>query len=200
MERYKKLLKHNDMTIFKRLFRRKEKPERLTFTDSRDGKVYEITQVGDQIWMAENLAYKPDQGNYWAVDNKERKVKKHKYGYGYLYDWETATKVCPQGWCLPSKEDFEILFETLGVPIPNDYLGLIELELFIGAYGYKSTELGAVAQFWSSTIDKRYESGRPWSEAIGEAWSMYRSKTYVRAGISLSYMTEGQFVRCIKNI
>ena len=38
--------------------------------------------------MAENLAYKPDQGNFWAYGDDTSNVAI----CGYLYDWETAKK------------------------------------------------------------------------------------------------------------
>jgi uncharacterized protein (TIGR02145 family) len=79
-------------------------------TDSRDGKKYKTIQIGDQNIMAENLAFKPDNGNYWAYDNNPANVKI----YGYLYNWETAIKVCPDGWHLPSKSEWIKLTDYLG--------------------------------------------------------------------------------------
>ena len=81
-----------------------------TFTDTRDGKVYRTVKIGEQVWMAENLAYKPSSGNYWAYDNKADNIAV----YGYLYDWETAKKVCPTGWHLPSDAEWTELTDYLG--------------------------------------------------------------------------------------
>lgn len=80
------------------------------FTDPRDKKKYKTVKIGDQIWFAENLAYKPVKGNYWAYGNKPKNATK----YGYLYDWETAKKVSPLGWHLPGDEEWTILIDNLG--------------------------------------------------------------------------------------
>jgi uncharacterized protein (TIGR02145 family) len=79
------------------------------FTDSRDGKTYKTVEIGNQTWMAENLAYKAT-GGCWAYDNSESNVAI----YGYLYDWETAKNACPQGWHLPSDSEWTILTNYLG--------------------------------------------------------------------------------------
>ena len=81
-----------------------------TFKDSRDGKVYKIVKIGTQTWIAENLAYAPTSGNYWAYDNDDANVEI----YGYLYDWQTALNVCPAGWHLPSDEEWTELTDYLG--------------------------------------------------------------------------------------
>ena len=81
-----------------------------TFTDSRDGNVYKTVTIGNQVWMAENLAYKPSSGNYWAYNDNTANVAV----YGYLYDWETAKKVCPTGWHLPTDAEWTQLTDYLG--------------------------------------------------------------------------------------
>lgn len=80
-----------------------------TFTDSRDGKTYKTVKIGTQTWMAENLAYKVNNG-CWAYDNKQSNVTT----YGYLYNWETAKDVCPSGWHLPSDAEWTTLTDYLG--------------------------------------------------------------------------------------
>jgi len=79
-----------------------------TFTDSRDGKKYKTVKIGNQIWMAENLNFDaPDSKCY---DNSQENCAK----YGRLYNWETAMKICPNGWHLPSYEEWTTLTDFVG--------------------------------------------------------------------------------------
>ena len=83
--------------------------EMATFTDTRDGKAYNIVEIGNQTWMAENFAYKPSDG-FWAYNNDESKVSI----YGYLYTLETARSICPDGWHFPTIDEWNELVDYLG--------------------------------------------------------------------------------------
>jgi uncharacterized protein (TIGR02145 family) len=80
-----------------------------TFKDSRDGKTYKTVKIGTQTWMANNLAFKASSGCF-AYDNNKNNVVL----YGYLYNWETAKKVCPTGWHLPSMAEWTTLADYAG--------------------------------------------------------------------------------------
>ncbi len=79
------------------------------FIDKRDGKKYKWVKIGEQIWMAENLKYRTNNGCIPPIGKDKKAIK-----LGYLYDGNTAQIVCPKGWHLPSKSEFESLSSFLG--------------------------------------------------------------------------------------
>ena len=96
-----------------------------TFTDARDGKTYKWVQIGSQMWMSENLAYIPyvcmpsDSGGIWVLDyygqNVSEAILTQEYqSFGCLYNWEMANSIAPEGWHLPTKEEWNLLFNYVG--------------------------------------------------------------------------------------
>jgi len=96
-----------------------------------NGNCYSTVQIGDQLWMAENLkvthynngdsiSYPSnadfgsfDEGQYGVYDNDPSNADV----YGNLYNWPVTVDdrgVCPEGWHVPSDEEYTILTDYLG--------------------------------------------------------------------------------------
>jgi len=86
-----------------------------SFTDDRDGRSYTVVQIGEQLWMAENLNYamanRDESSSSFCPEGDSRKCKE----YGRLYTWEAAQSACPAGWRLPNRDDFNGLVAAAGV-------------------------------------------------------------------------------------
>jgi uncharacterized protein (TIGR02145 family) len=69
------------------------------------GREYEAVLIGEQTWMAENLKLAAE-GSVCYEDDCET--------YGRLYDLETAKGVCPDGWHLPTRDEWSLLSDHIG--------------------------------------------------------------------------------------
>ena len=78
----------------------------FTFTDSRDGKEYWCTTIGDRDWFRENLACSGTGYPYDGSDHLEQLL-------GNYYSWNEAQAACPEGWRLPTSEDWGALAKEL---------------------------------------------------------------------------------------
>ena len=105
-----------------------------TLKDLRDNQIYRTATIGTQTWMAENLNFETEKS--FCYDDVSRNCAK----YGRLYTWAEAMDsvgtwsmngkgcgytvmcsptypvrgVCPKGWHLPTKEEWDTLFTAVG--------------------------------------------------------------------------------------
>ena len=105
-----------------------------SLVDSRDNQTYKTVQIGDQVWMAQNLNYASEGSSCFNDTAAYCEL------FGRLYYWSSAMDstgtwsdngkgcgfkknctptypvrgVCPEGWHLPSAEEFQTLVATVG--------------------------------------------------------------------------------------
>ena len=109
--------------------------------DSRDGQVYRIVTIGSQTWMAENLNYynKDDatlNGRSWVYNSEDDDKIDWYFGESdRFYAWAAAVGraekdcgygnvcnlgkgviqgICPDGWHLPTYDEWGTLFTNVG--------------------------------------------------------------------------------------
>lgn len=156
--------------------------------DERDGQTYKTVKIGDQWWMAENLNFETD--NSFCYNDSASYCEK----YGRLYTWAAAMDsvgtwsangkdcgnevecsptypvrgVCPEGWRLPSEDDWDTLIDVVGGQSVagaklkstsgwngsgngTDAFGLSVLPAGVVSYDGDYGSEGYSAGFWSST-------------------------------------------------
>ena len=155
------------------------------FTDSRDGNVYRVVQVGAQVWMLDNLAFVgnkdyPLAGETFCKDDCDGLQ-------GVLYTYTAAMNndkcanqrcnsrdslvqgACPEGWALPTTREWNYLKEHL-----KDTSAFFANPTGEWGRDWKDDD---ISRFWTSTeanADGAYEfyynyviSNQPYSKSMG---------------------------------
>ena len=183
--------------------------------DPRDNKTYKTVKIGSQIWMAENLDYADSvktaslKGNNWCYDNLPAQCE----NYGRFYTWEAAMdSVCPPGWHLPSREDWETLIVTVDGTITEyqpintagaklkSTCGWINKYNGTDMYGFTALPAGDISSEGES-YDIRYYA-KFWSSTgldDASAYNMDIEFLYDSGYIDDSEMGKGYSVRCLKD-
>lgn len=103
----------------------------ITSVEDKDGNVYNTVEIGDQCWLKENLKVgSMISGSNQMLDNNV--IEKYCFNnlpenceiYGALYQWDEVMQyqpeaiqgICPDGWHVPTNEEWSTLVEFLGGP------------------------------------------------------------------------------------
>jgi len=163
--------------------------QRIMKQDSLEGATqdYKVIKMDSQIWTAQNLNEIPKSGDWWCYGGKEAPFTERCSAYGKLYDWEAAKSVCPDGWKLPSKDDYEILSDwdadrLRATSVWDATFGGLRYEDEIRGYAFLDKE----GYWWSST------------EHGNRAYYFRLEKAGVKLFKNDAEKTRGFSVRCIK--
>lgn len=176
-----------------------------TFTDPRDGQTYKTVKIGSQIWMAENLNY--EFADSYCVDGDRENLKK----YGRLYTYKSAKVARPDGWHIPSKEEWDELEKFVAKTLlrgDKDYVGYALKSKDGWKNGGKGTDavgfgaLPAGLRYGDGTFVNVLEGAYFWSATENGADFAYgRNLNYDGTVLCTrgSYKDDALSVRCVKD-
>lgn len=192
-----------------------------------DGNEYDTVVIGTQVWLAEDLkTTKYNNGvsiplvtdnNQWSSMssaafcwyNNDPSVKEN---YGGLYNWwaVNVSFLCPIGYHVPKKEEWETLINYLGgEETAGDKLKATGTQFWsTGNHATNETGFTAMPGGWCSPNDGTFASlgwsGSWWSSSPGlDDYSSWRVDMYASwSGAYLMGLSKkaGFSVRCIKDI
>jgi len=178
-----------------------------SFTDARNDEVYKTVEIGDQIWMAENLRSFSNDPNEVSYCN-----------YGKLYEDSHLNESCPEGWHLPDTTEWQTLIDFLG---GNNYAGGKLKE--VGNTHWESpnkgatnscgfTALGAGSANYLNGLKDRKKSAEFWTSTLYSDEYGFSGSSYYYVSLSNNNESvyfdnssdnfedfERKSIRCIKN-
>jgi len=190
------------------------------------GKTYNTIKIGDQCWMRENLDagtmvnFGEPSGDNGVIEKFCRNNNPQNCEvYGGLYTWdemmqytldESTQGICPDGWHLPTKNDFQELISHIGL---NWESGGALKEM--GTEHWKAPNTGATnhsgftllpstsgsdynkeAKIWST---RRDDSWYPWDEVKAIALTVHFDFNHYHLDGEFYLDSQTGSVRCIKN-
>jgi uncharacterized protein (TIGR02145 family) len=191
-----------------------------------DGNEYDTVTIGTQVWLAENLKttkYNNGVSIPCVTDNTQWTSSTSaafcwygnnsivKDNYGALYNWWAAnvSLLCPVGYHVPTKEEWNTLIDYLGgEEIAGDKLKVTGSQFWESGGNHSTNESGFSAMpggrrmHTDGTFDSMRGYGYWWTSSpgiydSGARVSMFCSLGYARIG-SISKKA-GYSVRCIKD-
>lgn len=79
-----------------------------------DGNNYHTVYIGNQCWTRENMRSSHSYDGKLLTCYAPGDDYSHIQQYGYLYDWKSATMVCPSGWHLPTDKEWTQMEQHVG--------------------------------------------------------------------------------------
>lgn len=176
-------------------------PKKGTMKDPRDGQTYKTVKIGNQEWMAENLNYETND-SYCYNDSTENCEK-----YGRLYTWEAALNACPEGWYLPTKEEFEILMSNVGgeeiaAKMLKSRTGWYKDGNGVDKYGFNVLPAGLRLSYYPGRFNRAGTGAIFWSASEdGKFHAYYLDLSYVSENAYLHYnhKASAYSVRCLRD-
>lgn len=203
-----------------------------TFTDPRDGQLYHVRDYGSLTWFVQDLRYMGDGvGSAYEHSDEVGNV------FGRLYSWNDATGgeagtglgggpqgVCPDGWSIPTREDWEDFAKAVSgedLPFEEHWIGLGETASAPvmlnneAMWPYSPDNLHTNTTGWNAfptgNSTNSYEDfeniatyGMWWSSYMDDAGMVYYRYIYYNSDTFDTYYTDkdsyGVSVRCVKLI
>jgi uncharacterized protein (TIGR02145 family) len=163
---------------------------------------YKTVEIGDQVWMAENLNYAVSGSVCYNNDEANCAT------YGRLYNWATAKTVCPFGWHLPSDAEWITLIDYVEAQKSCTYCAGEYLKSTNGwnedgngtdDYGFAALSggYGSSGYFYDAGDDGYWWSAREANVYGGVARYMYYNFEYVYE--YYNYKDDLLSVRCVQD-